>query len=105
VLPEEVKETQVYFSSQINIKMIEIDKCLKENPDLLEDIKKDLKEIDNESTELACELKDNVANEAVIEALIQNYKIKLTIMEEVLSSIKQSENINLKKEINENTEI
>jgi len=47
------------------------------------------------------DLKDNVANDQIIEAMIQNYRLKLRILEELQSEIKQEKNKeNAKPKIN-----
>jgi hypothetical protein len=40
--------------------------------------------------ELKEDLRDNAANEEVIEAMIQNYRLKLDILEEMLYRLKQA---------------
>jgi hypothetical protein len=38
------------------------------------------------------DLMDNIANEQIIEAMIQNYRIKLDILEGILSELKNENN-------------
>ena len=44
--------------------------------------------------ELKIDLKDDAANEEVIEAMIQNYRIKLQILEEILTQLKNADEQN-----------
>ena len=38
------------------------------------------------------DLKNNIANQAVVEALIQNYRIKIRILKDMLETLKANEN-------------
>jgi len=48
--------------------------------------------LDSVYADLRRDLKDNAANEEVIEAMIQNYRLKLEILEDVLSQMRQANN-------------
>jgi hypothetical protein len=52
----------------------------------------DLEELDEVYLELKEDLKDNVANPEVIEAMILNYRVKLEILEDLLNQLKEKEN-------------
>ena len=47
------------------------------------------------------DLKDNIANQDVIEALIQNYRIKINILEDMLTVLKANENNHEKEKSHE----
>ena len=47
--------------------------------------------LDSAYVELKNDLKDNVDNEEVINAMIQNYRIKLQILEQILDNIQSNE--------------
>jgi Ni,Fe-hydrogenase III component G len=49
-------------------------------------------ELDNIFKELKHDLKDNAANEEVLQAMIQNYRIKLEILTEILEQLNKSKN-------------
>ena len=51
----------------------------------------DMEELDQAYEELKEDLKDNVANPAVIEAMILNYSVKLEILEDLLHQLKEKE--------------
>ncbi|HBF89415.1 MAG TPA: hypothetical protein DDX39_12305 [Bacteroidales bacterium] len=96
----EISEAEAYYSSQINEKMDELFKYTSNDPSLKSDIKSDLLELDSIYIELKNDLKDNVANEEVVQAMIQNYRLKLEILEDILSMLEKD-----KDEKNENSKI
>ena len=55
------------------------------DPDVLDN----LAMLDSAYTELKIDLKDNAANEEVIDAMITNYRIKLQLLEQILMEIKE----------------
>jgi hypothetical protein len=57
--------------------------------------------LDSIRTDLKKDLKDNVANQEVIEAMIQNYRIKLQLLEDMLNLLKQNETKSEKTKSNE----
>jgi predicted CopG family antitoxin len=56
---------------------------------MLED---DMEELDEVYLELKEDLKDNVSNPEVIEAMILNYRVKLEILEDLLNQLNEKEN-------------
>jgi hypothetical protein len=54
-------------------------------------IKTGSEQIDSICSEIKKDLKDNVANQDVIEALIQNYRIKIRLLEDMLELLKENE--------------
>jgi hypothetical protein len=91
-------EAEVFYSSQINTAQDEIFRLSGNNKDLMEDINLDMLELDEIFKELKNDLKDNSDNEEVIEAMIQNYRIKLQVLEEILMQLNKTKN----QEENEN---
>jgi hypothetical protein len=88
----ELKEAEVYYSSLINEKFKEIKPILIDNPSLEKEIRYDLDQLDSLYTGLKKDLKDNIANGEIIEAMIQNYRLRLSILEDVLSMLKPNDN-------------
>lgn len=85
----ELAETELYYASQVNEKLqiihasnVDVDDMVNENMALL----------DSAYNELKQDLRDNADNEEVISAMIQNYRIKLDILEKVLDEIRTSDN-------------
>ena len=86
----EVAEIESFYTSEINQKV-----SLIKNHHKGDYILEDLEEMDAVFAELKSDLKDNVDNEEVIIALMENYRLKLQILDEILNELEkeQSEEI------------
>jgi hypothetical protein len=87
----ELIEAEAYYSSMISQKQDEIFQLTASNPEIRHEIDMEMVDLDRVYSELKEDLKDNAHNEEVIEAMIQNYRLKLDILEEMLSQLKQSD--------------
>jgi CHASE3 domain sensor protein len=85
-------EAEMFYTSQINTARDEIILLSGNDENLIEDLNHDLVELDKVFEELKNDLKDNSDNEEVIEAMIQNYRIKLEVLDEILLQLKKSKN-------------
>ena len=94
----ELVEAEAYYSAQINLKKDELYRLAGSNPELRREVDMELVDLDQVYNELKDDLNDNAANEAVIEAMIQNYRLKLDILEEMLIVIKHSNESQNEKE-------
>jgi len=101
---KELIEAEAYYTSQINMRKEEVFRLTASNPDVRHEIDNEMVDLDRVYTELKEDLKDNADNEEVIEAMIQNYRLKLDILEEMLVRLKQS-NQSQNKESHEHTSI
>lgn len=88
----ELQEAEIYYSSMVNSKLGELKPMLEEHPGLDEEIMSDLTELDKMYDELKKDLKDNVSNQEVIEAMMQNYRLRLSILEDILNELKDEKN-------------
>ena len=59
-----------------------------------ETLQQDLSELDSIYHELQMDLRDNIANDEVVEAMIQNYILKIQILEDLLKYMDETSNIN-----------
>ena len=84
VYPTELLEATMYYEGMINDKL-EMVKA--SDHDIDPAIFEDLAAYDQALLELKNDLKDNAGNEEVIAAMIQNYKIKLELLESILQEI------------------
>jgi len=80
----ELQEAEIYYTSLLNNKIEQIEPLISENPELGETLQQDLSELDSIYTELQKDLRDNIANDEVVEAMIQNYILKIQILEDLL---------------------
>lgn len=87
-------EARAYYSNQISSMENEVYKLAGANSPIRNDIKLEFEELDEVFNELQNDLKDDAANQEVIEAMIQNYRIKLQILEEILTQLKNADTQN-----------
>jgi hypothetical protein len=87
----ELKEAEIYYNSLANSLYREATPMLTRNPEIEKELSADISQIDSICSEIKKDLKDNVANQDVIEALIQNYRIKIRLLEDMLELLKENE--------------
>jgi hypothetical protein len=81
----ELREAEVYYTGVINEKLREVEPLLAKYPSLDHEMHVDLSQLDSVYTGLKNDLKDNIANQEVIEAMIQNYRLRISILEDMLN--------------------
>jgi hypothetical protein len=86
----ELIEAEAYYTSQINMRKEEVFRLTASDPEVRHEVDREMVDLDRVYKELKEDLKDNADNEEVIEAMIQNYRMKLDILEEMLLRLKQS---------------
>ncbi len=86
-----LKETEFYYTNQINQKRAMIYQMSAKYPELKLEMDNDLAELDMILIELKNDLKDNVDNAEVIDAMIQNYRMKLMILEDIMLFLEDQE--------------
>jgi hypothetical protein len=86
----ELKEAEIYYTSLLNDKISQIGPLLEQNPELGESLQQDLSELDSIYAELQLDLRDNIANDEIVEAMIQNYILKIQILEDLLEFLDES---------------
>ncbi len=84
-------EANFYYTSQINQEKERLYSLTVGNSTLRNEIQQELDELDKEFNKLKDDLNDNVDNEEIIAAMIQNYRLKLSILQDVMVQI-QNEN-------------
>ncbi|MBN2521516.1 MAG: hypothetical protein JXB17_13470 [Bacteroidales bacterium] len=87
----ELAEADAYYTALTNSKLKEIRSQLSDDPELQKDILKDVSELDSMHEDLMKDLFDNVETQEIVEAMVQNYRLKLEILEEILDELKNSE--------------
>jgi hypothetical protein len=90
-LSPQLKEIEVYYNNLVNSLYSEATPLLTINPDIKKELNKDLSQLDSICTDLKKDLKDNISNQDVVEALIQNYRIKIRILEDMVTIMKENE--------------
>jgi hypothetical protein len=97
VLNPQLKETEVYYNNLVNSLYTEATPLLTKNPEIKKELNADLSQLDSICIDLKKDLKDNISNQDVVEALIQNYRIKIRLLEDILTIMKENENTPQKK--------
>lgn len=97
----QLKETEIYYSTLVNSLYREATPLLTKNPEIKKELNTDLSHLDSICSDLKKDLKDNVSNQEVVEALIQNYRIKIRLLEDMLTILKENENNPEKKKSHE----
>jgi hypothetical protein len=105
-LVRDLMEADLYYTSQINMKRDELFTLAGNQPEVMQDIDTELNDLDKVFQELKEDLNDNAANEEILEAMIQNYRLKLQILEDMLYMIRQNDaDVNSKSDENVHTAI
>lgn len=86
----ELSDAEAYYTSQINSRQAELIKYTREHPEIMEDLKREFRELDQNNVELKRDLAESNADEKVIEAIIQSYRVKLGILEEMLTELQKT---------------
>jgi hypothetical protein len=100
-LNPQIKETEVYYNSLINSLYNEATPLLTKNPEVKKELNSGLSQLDSICSDIKKDLKDNVANQEVLEALIQNYRIRIRLLEDMLTVLKEDKNNPEKKKSHE----
>ena len=87
----ELMESEIYYNNLVHDLYVQASPLLTNNPDLEKELLNDLSQLDSICADIKKDLRDNVANQEVIEALITNYRIKIRILEDMLNTLKQDE--------------
>ncbi len=98
-LNPELKEAEIYYNNLVNSLYKEATPLLTANPEMKKELAHDISQLDSICLDIRKDLKDNVANQEVVEALIQNYRVKIRLLEEMLIILKEDKD-NLEKEKN-----
>lgn len=88
----QLKEAEAYYNNQVDKLYREAAPLLTGYPELESELNSDISQIDSIYSDLRKDLKDNIANQEVVEALIQNYLIKIKILEDMLAMLKENKN-------------
>ncbi|HSO89341.1 MAG TPA: hypothetical protein VLQ91_22495 [Draconibacterium sp.] len=83
----ELIEAEAFYASQVNGKLEEIRKCYDTYPEIKEEVELDLLELQEMYNTLKIDLKENISKKAVIEAMIENNRNQLEMVDQVLNQI------------------
>lgn len=84
---KELIEAESYYAHQVDTRLKEIRKCYYTFPELKNEVETDLTELEMMYIDLKKDLRENVSNKAVIEAMIENNRYRLKLVDDVLEQI------------------
>jgi len=82
-----LREAEAYYTGLVNQKLDELKPIMANCPSLEEELNYDMNELDSVYYQLKSDLKDNMANQEVIEAIVENYRLKISILEDILNEL------------------
>jgi len=91
---QELVEAEFYYTSQIAETREAVFYLTSNNHGLRKDINAELLDLDKVFQELKNDLNDNADNEEVIVAMIQNYRLKLEILKDILHQLEATDDKN-----------
>ena len=86
----ELSDAEAYYTTQISSKQAELARYARQNPEIIEDLKREFTEMDKSKAELKKDLAESNADEKVIEAIILSYRVKLEILDQMLTELRKS---------------
>lgn len=88
---QDLMEAEFYYTSQIEETKQAVFHLTSNNHNLRKEINLELVDLDKVFQELKNDLNDNADNEEVIVAMIQNYRLKLEILNDILNQLKSTD--------------
>jgi hypothetical protein len=96
IIPE-LQEAELYYSGLVSERLEEVKPILASCPGVEKELNSDMSELDSLYTALKADLNDNIANQEVIEAIIENYRLRIAILEELLAELKPEDGMCVSK--------
>ena len=84
---QELIEAEAFYAVEVSGKMAEIQKCYQVYPELKTEIEGDLNELESMYRSLKSDLKENISNKEVIEAMIENNRNRMKLVDDILEQI------------------
>lgn len=85
----EFAEMQNYYAMQIQLRRNEIIQFSSDRPEIEQQINVEFASIDSVYNSMKNDLKDNMDNQEVIEAMILNYRVRLELLDVILQELKE----------------
>lgn len=82
-------EAEYYYTARIGAEKDKLYALTVGNSPIRDEIQDELEELDREFRALKEDLKDNVDNEDIIAAMIQNYRLKLSILQDMMMQLQE----------------
>ena len=89
ILIPELAEANKYYTGLIQTKLNEVQSALVRYPEIKKDMRHEMAELDSVYQSLKNDLKDNISNPEIIDAMIQNYRLKLNLLEQIQTELQE----------------
>ncbi len=89
ILIPELAEANKYYTGLIQTKLNEVQSALVRYPEIKKDMHHEMAELDSVYQSLKNDLKDNISNPEIIDAMIQNYRLKLNLLEQIQTELQE----------------
>ena len=86
-----VRDTYYYYDNRIKSLYQEAAPLLTANPEIHTELNLGMDELNSLSADIIDDLRDNIANKEVVEALISNYRLRIELLEDMLQLMKENE--------------
>jgi hypothetical protein len=87
---QELSDAEFFFSEQVNLKKKEVLAYASSNNDATQQIMQELEKLELQFLDLKEELAINNNNEQIINSMIENYRMRLSVLERLLKHLKKS---------------
>jgi len=87
----ELSEAEAYYGQQVNAMLAEVSRLSLDDPSIRESMQYDIAELDSAYVDLKNDLKDGIHNQDIVEAMIQNYRLKIQILDDILHHLKKQQ--------------
>jgi len=85
-----LEEAEIYYNNLLKNLYSEVRPLLTVYPEIEAELFSDISRLDSLNASVRNDLQDNISNQEVIEALIQNYRLKIRILEDMLTELRQN---------------
>ncbi len=99
IINKDVLEAQTQFSSLIEIKRSELNQYKYAQPELINELNKQLKDLQLNYNALLPQLKDENKKDLIVQALIENLQLQLEVLNRSLEIVQNLNNKNHEKEV------
>ena len=86
-LNPQLLETEIYYETLMGSVFNRASLIFTQYPELKKELMADISELEDIGDELRTDLKDNIDNREVVEALIRNYRIRIQLLEDLLEQM------------------
>jgi hypothetical protein len=86
-LNPQLRETEIYYEALMGSVFNSAGLLFNQYPELKKELMADISELEDIGEELRTDLKDNIDNREVVEALIRNYRIRIQMLEDLLEQM------------------